>query len=133
MHTSNSLSLKSTPSQPRREPAASVDRREQRNWIVILFSKAICKCYQKFSSHACYSPFAGRLPQTRSNPRPPVGFPCFFEPRMRRTHATRWATSEFRIFRRTSQDDRVMKESVMVSSFSKFRRQRNFSRAFIGP
>lgn len=106
MHTSNSLSLKSTPSQPHREPAASVNRRERRNWIVILFSKAICKCYQKFSGHACHSPFATRPPQTRGNSHPPVGFPCFFEPGMRRAHATPRATSEFRIFRRTSQDER---------------------------
>lgn len=99
--------FESTPSWPCREPAASVDRRELRNWIVILFSKAICKCYQKFSGHACHSPLATRPRRSSSLPFSRLVFPAFSEPRTRRIDATPMgSTSEFRIFRRISRDER---------------------------
>lgn len=122
----------------RREPAASqVDRRERRNWIVILFSKAICKCYQKFSGHACYSRFATRLLQTRGKPplfSPSVSFPFFFsrQKRSRRIHATMMLHLNFGFFNASRVETGATRESVTVSSFPKFRR-RHFSCAFIGP
>lgn len=89
------------------EPAASVDRRERRNWIVILFSKAICKCYQKFSGHACYSRFATRTTPANARQTPAVfsvGRFSFFRTENARIHDND-ATSEFRIFQRISRRD----------------------------
>lgn len=162
-HTSNSPS-RSTRFRGLSQRAGSprVDRHyERRNWIVILFSKAICKCYQKFSGHA-----SAHSPARASNPPPSerarttieaaaIPFlsarararglpPPLFLDESATTHrpATRarsggGAASEFRIFRRVSRRRRresATRESVMVSAFPKFRRRRDFlSRAFIGP
>lgn len=77
-----------------RESAASADRCERRNWIVILFSKAICKCYQKFSGHASHSPLAPQ-PSTRKREAAPflssfARFSSLFRAESsRRTDATR--------------------------------------------
>jgi len=111
---------------------ASVDRRERRNWIVILFSKAICKCYQKFSGHACHSPLATRPPaNAKQHSRPPSWFSSLFPSReCDASTRRRWALHLNFGFPGASREASTTRESVIVSSFPKFQRRRDFSRVY---
>lgn len=133
------ISLPTYESIPFVEPKAgslTVDCRERRNWIVILFSKAICKCYQKFSGHACYSRFA-TLANAKQTPVSSVRFSFFITENARAMHRhDNDARQELHLncgfFNASRVKTCATRESVTVSSFPKFRRRCDFSRTFIG-